>query len=67
MGFISDRVQQKNLVSNIHSREGQQDVSVSLMFGGPPRMVFGDPKYRVVSISLTSLGYEARPNSSSCL
>ena len=67
MGFISDRVQQMNSVSKIHSREGQLDVSVSLMFGGPPRMVFGDPKCRVVSNSLTSLGFEARPDSFSCL
>ena len=67
LGFISDRIQQKNSVIKIHSRKGRQDVSVSLMFGGPPKMVFGDPKCRVVSNSLTSLGYEARPDSSSCL
>ena len=66
-GLSVIKYNKRNSVIKIHSRKGRQDVSVSLMFGGPPKMVFGDPKCRVVSSSLTSLGYEARPDSSSCL
>ena len=52
---------------NLNLKEGQLDVSVSLVFGGLPKMMFGDSTRRVVSDSLTSQGFEARPDPSSRL
>ena len=60
-GFISDQIQQIEFYSKGSILVRPTPYQCNPMFGGPPKMVLGDPKYRVVLSTLTFLGNEARP------